>query len=99
MKKEYVTFVKDLTDLTVDKEITVAIRDLTPGPRKYDCTIVKAFVDNSPGKIPDGDVLWIRSWTGVLHPEPWAIKVIAELDETLSGRPSDETVSKLEANK
>ena len=95
MKKEFMTFVKDLNELTEGKEIALAIRDLTPGPRKYDCKIVKAVVASSPEKLPEGDVLRIRSWTGVLHPKPWAIKILAELDETLPGRPHDETLSQL----
>jgi hypothetical protein len=93
MKKEFMAFVKDLSELTEGKEIALAIRDLAPGPRKYDCKIVKAVVASSPEKLPEGDVLRIRSWTGVLHPKPWAIKILAELDETLPGRPHDETLS------
>ena len=95
MKMEFVTFVRDTSELVENKEITLAIRDLAPGPRKYDCRIVKAILASSPDKLPDGDILRIRSWTGVLRPEPWAIKVIAELDETLPGRPHDETMSQL----
>jgi hypothetical protein len=93
MKKEFMTFVKDLSELTEGKEIVLAIRDLAPGPRKYDCRIVRAVVASAPGKLPAGDVLRIRSWTGILHPEPWAIEIITELDETLPGRPHAETLS------
>lgn len=96
MKKKFVTFVRDLSELVEDREATIAIRDLSPGPRKYDCKIVKAILASSPDKLPEGDILWIRSWTGVLHPEPWAIKIVAELDETLPGRPHDETLSQLQ---
>ena len=96
MKREFVTFVRDTSELVENKEITLAIRDLAPGPRKYDCRIVRAILDSSPDKLPDGDILRIRSWTGVLHPEPWAIEVITELDETMPGRPHDETMSQLE---
>jgi len=95
MKKEFLTFVKGLNELTEGKEIALPISDLTPGPRKYDCKIVKAVIASSPEKLPEGDVLRIRSWTGVLHPNPWAIKILAELDETLPGRPHDETLSQL----
>lgn len=96
MKKEFLTFVSDLSELVEDKEVTIAIRDLSPGPRKYDCKIVKAILTSSPDKLPEGDVLWIRSWTGVLHHEPWTIKIVAELDETLPGHPHDETLSQLQ---
>lgn len=95
MKKEYLTFVRDMDDLTQNKEITIAIRDLAPGPRKYDCKIVNAVLNESNEKLADGDILRIRSWTGVLHPEPWTIKIIRELDETLPGRPHDETLKSI----
>lgn len=95
MKKEFLTFVKELDELVEDKEISIAIRDLTTGPHKYDCKIVKAILSRSPDKVQDWDVLWIRSWTGVAHPVPWAIMVRAILDETLPGRPHDETLKQL----
>lgn len=95
MKKEYVTFVKDLSELIENRETVIAIRDLTPGPQKYDCKIVRAIVTSSPEKFPDGDVLWIRSWTGILHPRAWSINILEEIDETLPGRPHDETLSLL----
>ena len=97
MKKEFMVFVSDLSDLVEKKEVTVAVRDLTPGPRKYDCRIVKAVLSRS-ADLPGGDVLWVRSWTGVLHPNPWAIKVLAEVADTLPGRPHDETLSHLNVN-
>jgi hypothetical protein len=95
MKKEYVTFVSDLKDLTENVEVTIAIRDLTPGPRKYDCKIVRAVLSSSSDKLTDSEILRVRSWTGVMHPQPWAIKVVKELDETLPGRPHDETLKTL----
>ena len=61
MKKEFMTFVQDINQLAQGKEVTLAIRDLTPGRRKYDGKIVKAILASSPDKLPDGDVLWIRS--------------------------------------
>lgn len=96
MKKQFMTFVKDMNELVEDVELALAVRDLAPGRRKYDCKIVKAILVSSPRKLPDGDILWIRSWTGVLYPEPWAIKIMASLDETLHGRPHEETLSQLE---
>jgi len=96
LKREYVAFVKDLDELVENRETEIAIRDLMPGPRKYDCKIVKAIVTSLPEKLPDGDVLWIRSWTGILHPKAWAINILEELDETLPGHPHDETLSMLQ---
>ncbi len=86
MKKEYVAFVRRLRDLTEGKGI-LFIKDLTPGPRKYDTKLVRAELSRQPDKLPDGDVLWIRSETGYLHPEPWAIKVLEELPPYVPGQP------------
>ncbi len=93
MMSEYVTFVKDLDELREEVEINIAIRDLSPGRQKYDCKLVKAILSSVPEKLQDGDTLWIRSWTGVLHPKYWSIKVLGDLGETLPGRPHDETLS------
>lgn len=85
-KKEYLTFAV-INDLVEGKELTLAIRDLTAGKQKYNCRYVKALVSSSPGKIPDGDVLWVRSWSGYLYPEPWGIKITAEAGEVIAGAP------------
>ena len=86
MAEEYVTFVEELKDLAEGKELQLFIRYLTPGPKKYDCRHVKAIVSSSPDKLPQGDVLWLRFWNGVLHPQPWAIKITQELPEFTPGR-------------
>ncbi|MFC1958826.1 phenylphosphate carboxylase subunit gamma [Chloroflexota bacterium] len=98
MKKEFVTFTRDLASLKENEEIDIAIRDLTPEQHKhkYDAKLVKAIVTSSPDKLPEGDTLQVRSWTGVLHPKPWAIKVLADIGETLPGCPHDETLAHTE---
>ena len=81
MKKEYDTFVENLEEPTQGQEITITVRDLTPGPRKYNHILCsKAIVSSSPDQLPEADVLWVRSRTGVLYPHPWAIKIIEELE-------------------
>ena len=92
MKKEYLTFVPDIKDLVENREVTLTIKDLTPGRSKYDARIVKAVLSSTAGKLPEGDVLRVRSWTGVLYPQPWAIKIIKDLGETEAGLPHGETV-------
>jgi len=92
MKKEYLTFVRDIKDLMENQEIELTIKDLTPGRHKYDNRIVRAILFSSPAQLPDGDVLWVRSWIGVLYPQPWAIKIIGEVGETLAGLPHGETL-------
>ncbi|MFQ5826199.1 MAG: phenylphosphate carboxylase subunit gamma [Dehalococcoidia bacterium] len=92
MKKEYVTFVTDIDDLVQGQEVQLTIRDLSPGPRKYDARVVRAVVSSSAAQLPQGDVLRVRSWTGALYPQPWAIQITEELGECLPGRPHGETV-------
>lgn len=89
MKKEYVTWLMSGEELPEGREIEVSIRDLTPGQHKYLGRNVKAVVSSSPDKLPDADVLWIRSGTGVLRYQPWAIKIITDLGEFSSRKPFD----------
>ncbi|MFQ5851795.1 MAG: phenylphosphate carboxylase subunit gamma [Candidatus Binatia bacterium] len=86
MKREYVTFVRKLGDLTEGKQ-TLFIKDLTPGPRKYDTKLVRAELSLSPNKLPTGDSLWVRSETGYLHPRPWAMSILEELPPHVTGQP------------
>lgn len=92
MRKEYLAFVQSLKELVEGKEILLPIRDLTPGPRKYDCRYVKAILSRSPKRLPGADILRVRSWTGVLYPKPWAIKITQEAGEYIPGRPHGETL-------
>lgn len=86
MKREYVTFVRKISDLTDGKE-TLFIKDLSPGPQKYDTKLVRAEVARQPESLPRGDLLWIRSETGYLHPQPWAIRILEELPPHVPGQP------------
>lgn len=87
MRKEYVAFVSSPKDLPLGQETEISIRDLTPGRQKYDCRNVRAILSDSPSSSPDSDVLWLRSLTGLLFPQPWAIKITTELDEYIHKRP------------
>jgi hypothetical protein len=86
MKQEYLTFVRQFKDL---KEGTrkLFIKDLTPGPRKYDTKYVRAKISRDPKEIKNGDILRIRSESGVLLPQYWGIKILEELPESVPGRP------------
>jgi hypothetical protein len=86
MKREYVTFVRRLSDLKEGKEI-LFIKDLSPGPRKYDTKLVRAELSRRHDKLSDGDTLWVRSETGYLHSEPWTVKVLEELPPYVPGQP------------
>jgi len=80
-RNEYLTFVGKPEDLAQGKEIELLVKDLTPGPRKYDARYVRAIVGEDPQGMPDADVLWIRGFVGVLYPRPWAIRVVREVGE------------------
>lgn len=87
MAKEYQTFVADLDSIPEEREVEMVIKDLTPGPRKYDSSRVKAIVSKSANKFPDGDLLWVRSEVGALYPEPWKIKIIETLPDLIPSPP------------
>ena len=97
MAKEYSTFVSGPQGLPEGKEIKLAIKDLTPGPRKYDCRIVKAIVASSPDRIEGGDVLWLKSLVGLTSPKPWAIKILEELDDSIPRPPYSGLIQVTEA--
>ena len=86
MAKEWQTFVRKYDDMK-EGEIEIFIKDLTPGPRKYDTKHVKAKVAKSKQALPDGDLLWIRSESGLRAPEPWHIRILKELPPSVHGRP------------
>ena len=92
MKTEYVTFARKIGDISEGKQ-TLFIKDLTPGPRKYDTKLVHAEVSPSPDKLPDGSTLWIRSETGYLQPEPWRIRILEELTPHVPGEPWQDVFS------
>jgi hypothetical protein len=95
MKKEYSTTVNRFNDLPDGGEIELLIRDLTPGPRKYDARKVLAKVGSSADKIPDGDVLWLRSMVGNKLEKPWTIKILRQLDDdTIHSSPYAEMFKK-----
>lgn len=81
MKKEYQAFIEDLSQVTDGVEVELNIKDLTPGPYKYDSRLVKAILFSSPERLPEGDILWLRSYSGFLHPKPWAMKITRELGD------------------
>ena len=72
---EYETFVTTLDELTEGKEIELIIQDL----ETYEPQKVKAIVSSSKENLPDGETLWVRYSRGVLHQDPWVIKIIGKL--------------------
>lgn len=78
--KEYLAFIRDAARLPHGEEIELVVRDLAPGPGKYDGRRVRAIVSADPQALPGGDLLWIRSLVGVPYPRPWAIRIVKELE-------------------
>ena len=77
MARELEVFI-DTTDidneLCLGDEASLEVRDLTPGRKKYNWSFVKGVVSKKPG----GDKLWVRFQRGILHPEPYYIKIVNE---------------------
>jgi len=92
MPKEYLTYVRKYADL-YEGERDIFIKDLTPGPRKYDTKQVRAVIARSAKDLSGADTLWVRSEMGVLDPQPWAIKILKELPDYVKGRPYTDVFS------
>jgi len=86
MAREWQTFVRKFEDLK-EGRAKLFIKDLAPGPRKYDTRFVEAQIAKSNEVLPDGDPLYLRSESGLKRPEPWYIKVIQELPPFVPGKP------------
>ncbi len=95
MKREYQTFVRQFTDLKQGKQ-NLFIKDLTPGPRKYDTRYVRAEVFMDPGKMKNGDILRVRSESGILFAQPWGIRILEELPESVPGQPWENVFKAIE---
>lgn len=61
------------------KELILEVKNFEDFQR----VIVKAIVAKSPGDLPGSEPLWIRDYKEdtIKQKEPWAIKIIEELDE------------------
>lgn len=89
MPKEYQTFVSTPEILKEGQEMILAIKDLTPGIRKYDNRFVRAILHKDLKHSPGTDVLWLRTLTGRKLPTPWAINIVEELGDSVKGTPYD----------
>ncbi|MFH1480885.1 MAG: phenylphosphate carboxylase subunit gamma [Pseudomonadota bacterium] len=95
MAKEWQTFVRKFEDMK-EGELELFIKDLTPGPRKYDTKHVRAKVARSKAALPDGETLWIRSESGTRGLEPFYISIIEVLPEWVEGRPWENVFDAIE---
>lgn len=95
MATEWQTFVRKFEDMKEGEE-ELFIKSLASGPRKYDTKHVLATVARSKKALPDGDVLWIRSESGIKAPDPWYIKIRKEMPEWIPGRPWENVLDGIE---
>lgn len=87
MGKQYEAFFAEPGSVPQGKPIRFFVRDLTPGPRKYDGRFVKAIVSSSPEELPGDDTLRLRSFGGRLYARVLFIQIIEELGECVPGIP------------
>jgi hypothetical protein len=87
MGKKYEAFLADPESIPEGVEIRLFIKDLTPGPQKYDARFVKAVVSSSPEHLPGSAMLRLRSLDGKPHPKTLAIRVVEDLGEFVSAPP------------
>ncbi len=83
--KEYMALIEDADKITGPTELTLTIRDMTPGQHKYTGHNVVATV--SPSPISGGDSLQLRHSNGRLLPAPYYIKIKKELEDYFKDRP------------
>ncbi len=89
MTKQWQTFVRKFEDIK-EGNVTLFVKDLTPGPRKYDTKLVEAIVAKSKEGLPDGEPLFFRSESGLKISKPWYIKIVAEKEPWVCGQPWDD---------
>ncbi len=93
--KEWQTFVRKFADMKEGKR-ELFIKDLTPGPAKYDTRHVIAQVSRSKDGLNNPDTLWFRSESGVRYHEPWYLTIERELAPYIAGKPWQSVFDALE---
>ena len=86
MAQEWQTFVRKYEDMK-EGLVRIFIKDLTPGPARYDTRQVRATVSRSKEALPGAEILWVRGESGLRSPEPYYIKIHEVLDPWVPGKP------------
>lgn len=94
-KHVWETFVRRPGDLKQGEGISMVLRDLSPGRKKYQMRHVVAVVSRSVEET--SDVLRVRTVVGVQLPETWGIRIIRELPIEIPGRPYHDFYTALKA--
>jgi hypothetical protein len=99
MKKEWLTLLNDVGKLPLHNEVFLFVKDLTPGPRKYDTHLVKAVLTPTPEANEQGGILRFRSTLGRPLPEIRGIRIIEETEPHVPGKPFSESISFIRTEK
>jgi hypothetical protein len=87
MSKYYEAFLADPDRIPDGKEIRLFVKDLTPGPRKYDTRFVKAKIFKAQEPMSSSDTLRLRFLDGKLHSTGLAILILEDIGESVPGPP------------
>lgn len=78
MSREWETFEEIVYDHQAEIDANQIIETYVMDHETYERVYVKAIICKDPAKLPDGEKLWVRDFTGKLRPEFWAIKIVEE---------------------
>ena len=84
--KRYEAFVPDIAAIQVGAELTLVLRDLTPGRSKYAAVHAQVCILPSDAKDADGE-LQIRSRVGCAVGGIWRFRVTKRLPSLILGTP------------
>ena len=83
--KYYEAFLEDPAAVAEGAEMRLFIRDLTPGPQKYDALFVRVRILGLAE--PGGDTLRLRYLDGRPYPRTLGIKILKDLGEYVKAAP------------
>jgi hypothetical protein len=92
MKKEWLVLVNRVDDLPIGKEVSLFVKDLTPGPQKYDTHHVKAVISQTPDESEEGGILRFRSALGMPLAEIRGIRILAEKEPYVWAKPYSDSI-------
>jgi hypothetical protein len=76
MSREWETFEEIVCDRQAEIEANQIIETYVMDHETYERIYVKAIISKDPTRLPDGEKLWVRDFSGKLKPEYWAIKIV-----------------------
>lgn len=87
---EFECFLPSGRQLQEGEEVLLSLRELSPGRYRYRGRHVRAVVSRSPEALAHWDRLWVRSVVGIRQPQPWGIRILEDLGDSLPGRPYED---------